>query len=90
MSHEYAIVCDFDNSFGDFEEFWCAFQHFVIDAREFDNKWLNGFFGIDQTDKLVYNFVSVEFINCDFGNSFFVELTACGFYVEYAVNSLKV
>ena len=34
--------------------------------------------------------MTIKFVDGDFSDAFFVELASGGFYVEYAVNSLKV
>ena len=89
MCNNYCIGCDFDNSFGNFVEFRCIFEHCIVDSRQVDHKRLNWFFGIYKANKLIYNFVTVKFVYSDFGNTFFIVLSARGFYVDNRVNMLS-
>ena len=87
MCNQNTILRDFDDAFGNLVEFRRRFQHGVVDSGQFHDKRLDRDFRIHQRYELVDDFVSVEPVYSDFGDAFFVELAAGGFYVEDCVDS---
>src|SRR5690554_1120127 len=85
MGDNNGFLSNFYNAFGYFVKLWCIAEHIIVDAREIDNKLLNGSFGVYQANELINYFVTVKFVYSDFGDSFFVILATGGFYVKNCV-----
>ena len=88
MSHNDTILRHFDNAFRDFIKLGSTLKHGIIDPGKFYHKRLDRLFGIYQAYKLVDNFVTIEFIDGNFSNSFLVKLASGCFYVEYCVQKM--
>ena len=76
-----AVFGDFDDAFGHFKKPWGIPQHLAINTGKLFYKGLNESFGIDQTDELIGDFLSIVLIYGNFGNSFLIVLSSCGFNV---------
>src|SRR5688500_15415676 len=85
MSNQNAIIGHLDNSFGNLIKFGSTSKHCIVNTCKLHYKRLNRNLRIDQTYKLIHDFVAVKFINSNFGNSLFVELPSGCFYVKYCV-----